>query len=152
MKIRKKIWRVLKPLLLIGGGLMIGIILVASNSSTVVYYEDSNHNFNHHQEILEHELEIELQRMEMELERMTSELVIPAVPEIPAIPSIPGVSSSSDQVPPIIVTNHSYESFDNYRMDMGETMAIVGGLGLSMLFLMGFILLLDEFRGRRFRS
>ena len=146
MKRRKKLWRVIKPLFLIGAGLLLGIILVASNSSsTVVYYEEGNHDFSQ----LEHDLEIELHRMEMEIERMTSDIEIPAIPEIPEIPAIP---SGSEPVAPIIVTNHSYESFDNYRMDLGETVAIVGGIGLAMLFLMGFVLLVDEFRGRRLRS
>lgn len=148
MKIRKKIWRVLKPLLLIGAGLMAGIILVASNSSTVVYYDEINHDF-------DHELEMELHRMEMELEQMALDIEIPPIPETPAIPAIPEISSipsMPDQVQPIIVTNHSYESFDSYRMDLGETVAIVGGLGLALVFLMGFILLVDEFRGRRLRN
>lgn len=145
MKIRKKLWRAVKPLLLIGAGLMAGIVLVASNSSSV----EIHHDFGDAHVMFDEELELELERMEVELERMMVEMEIPAIPAIPEIPSMPSIP---DPVQPIIVTNHTYESFGSNRIDLGETVAIVGGLGLAMIFLMGFILLTDEFRGRRFGS
>ena len=146
MKKRKRLLRVVKPLLLIGLGLMVGIILVESNSSTV----EIHHDFDHRDFHIEQEIDIEMERMERELEQMMSELESQIEIEIPAIPPIPEIPEMrSEHVQKIVIEEHGHRSNGGFRLDASETVGIVAGIGIAMLILMSMVLIFDEIRGRR---
>lgn len=148
MKKRKRVWRVLKPIFLIGIGLIIGAMIVEANSSSVVIHHDfdrSEFMLNHESEM--QELEIELEQMMRDIE---AEIAIPAVPPFPEIPALPHLPEMhSDHVQKIVIEERAHNSSGNYGFQMSEMLGITGGIGLAMVFVMAVVLIFDEIRVRR---
>ena len=136
----------MRPLLLIGIGLVVGALIVEANSATVVHYD-----YDHSEFMLEHQAEIEreMAQLEVELDQMMDEIeaeIELSIPEIPAIPAIPEMQTEHVQK---IVIEQPQRSYHNHGVHMSEMLGITGGIGLAMLFLMSVVLVFDEIRGRR---
>ena len=151
MKKVKKGWRIMRPLLLIGIGLIVGALIVEANSSTVVYH----HEYDHSEFMMEHQVEIEreMAQLEIELDQMMSdieadiEISIPEIPAIPAIPEIPEIHT--DHVQKIVIEQPQQSYNHHHGVHMSEMLGITGGIGIAMLFLMSVVLVFDEIRARR---
>ncbi|MEM8862018.1 MAG: hypothetical protein AAGD96_27175 [Chloroflexota bacterium] len=171
MKSRKRVRRFIFPIMLVGFVLIVGVALAGA--------DDYHHSdFGYSELMMEHaiemeELQIELDEMmrdhsiekvdqqleldelvlehslevaelQEELAALTHEFSLEMQISPPPAPEIKAIKSD-----PVIVIENSQAESSTTQTNVGLVSVLIGGLALSMIFVMVMMVVVDDYRGRR---
>ena len=139
MKKRKGIRRFIWPLVLLSIGFLIGAAIFDSGHSTVEFHHDFDYSEmmdDHAEEMAELQQELDEIMLEVESEINMALPEIPAIPEVVVKPNAPVIVVDAPAIP-------------TSRTNIGGVAGVIGGLGITMIFVMAMMVMVDDYRGRR---